>query len=189
MIYVVTGLMRTGTSLIMQILQAAGVPAHYSIRDERRGKGGRLRNKAFLEDRACLRGDISKVADGHCVKVFLNMIHKIELSEDKHKVIAMWRPAIDRLRSTRQGMPYKAWLRYQQRSTHASEDVEICYEHLKAQFPAHLVVTFNDLFDNTEVLLGRVSHYVELPKVLECAHVVEHKRRHYNKGGDQRFNS
>lgn len=181
MIYIVTGLMRTGTSLMMQILREAGIPPFFYKSDERRGRGGRLRNKAFLEARPCVRGDISMVPDGHCVKVFINMIHKIELSEARHSVIAMWRPTFDRLRSTRQGMSKKDWARYRKKSTHANVEVEVCYEHLKKQFPNHIVVDFNELIETPEVVLPRVSDYVELPQIIECAHIVEPQRRHYNK--------
>jgi hypothetical protein len=183
MIYIVTGLMRTGTSLMMQVLATAGIKPYYSKPYERRSRGGRLRNKAFLEDPQCIRGDIRQVPEGRCVKVFLNRMHKIDLVEGRHKVIAMWRPTVDRLRSTRQGMPKAEWRKYQRRCTHANVEVEQDYDKLKEQFPGHILVDFNELIDNPKVVLSRVSDYVELPQVAEAVSAVEPQRRHYNKGG------
>jgi hypothetical protein len=182
MLYIVTGLMRTGTSLMMQILSQAGIPPHYSEKYEARSKKGRLRNKAFLEAQECIRGDISEVQDGHCVKVFLNMLHKIDLSCDDHRVIAMRRNTSDRLRSMRQGMGASEWARYCKKSTHANVEVEECYDHLASRFPRHLVVDFNELFDNTEAVLHRVADYTGNDRIRKCRHVVEPKGRHYNSG-------
>lgn len=182
MIYIVTGLMRTGTSLMMQVLMAAGIRPFYSKAYERRSRGGRLRNPMFLEAQACIRGDISMVPDDRCVKVFLNSLHKVDLSESKHKVIAMWRSTEDRLRSTRQGMPYKQWVRYQQKCTHANVEVEQCYRDLHELFPNHLLVDFDGLIDNPAVVLPAVAEYIGRPLTDAMRAVVQPKRRHYRKG-------
>ena len=179
MIYIVTGLMRTGTSLMMQVLREAGIPPHFSKAYERRGKGGRLRNVCFLETQQSIRGDISAVPDGSCVKVFLNMMHKIALDPEKHKVIAMWRPTVDRLRSTRSGLPPAAWENYQKKCTHANTEVESCYSDLLKQFPSRLIVNFNDLIDSPEVVLSSVVDYIELPQTDGMLAVINPKNRHY----------
>ena len=182
MIYIVTGLMRTGTSLMMQILRKAGIPPHYSEAYEARGMKGRLRNKAFLEAKECIRGDISKVPDGACVKVFLNALEHVDLDPSKHKVLAMWRPWEDRFRSMRHKLNKREWEAYQQKCTHANREVEIGYERLCTRFPAHLVVKFNSLFDDTTATLAEVAQYTGLPAINECRSVIEQSERHFNNG-------
>lgn len=183
MIYIVTGLMRTGTSLMMQLLEAAGIPPHYSKSWERRSKGGRLRNPKFLEAKECIQGDISMVPDGHAVKVFLNRLDRVNLDPQKHRVIAMYRRTEDRLRSTRSGMPHRQWVRYREKCTHGNVEVEKYYDHLKDWFPDHFLVDFDALVDDSESILLGLSEYLRLKKLTQVAHVIKPELRHYDRRG------
>ena len=179
MIYIVTGLMRTGTSLMMQVLQAAGIPPYYSKAYERRSMDGRLRNPMFLESAESIKGDISAVPDGGCVKVFLNFMHCIELDVGLHRVIAMARSTKDRLLSTRSGMSRIDWRRYQKKCTHANTRVEAEYAALDEQFPSRLVVDFNQLIDTPKVILRGISNYIQLPQTEAMQIVIQPRLRHY----------
>lgn len=179
MIYIVTGLMRTGTSLMMQILREGGVRPYYSRALERRAKAGRLRNPHFYEAKPCLNGDITGVPDGHSVKVFLHGLVHVDFSAGQYKVLVMRRSTEARMKSTRHRLPTPKWQNYQKKCLHANTGIERLYDELPDMCPDYLLVDYDDLIDCPHEQLERVAEYTGLPDILKAGRIIRPDLRHF----------
>lgn len=98
MLYIVSGFMRTGTSMMMRALEAGGLEAVYSKRRDqemnaRWGDADYLPNDSYyeLDSADYLRGDLEQRYDGKLVKCLWGGV--IRLPPGEYRVIFMRRPA------------------------------------------------------------------------------------------------
>lgn len=90
MITVVSGNPRSGTSMMMAMLEAGGVPCCYEQRADAHNPGG------YFEHRRAMAGDLCWVPDGHAVKC----LQMLALAPDCNaRVIIMRRPVAESLAS------------------------------------------------------------------------------------------
>lgn len=99
MLYVVSGFMRTGTSMMMKALEAGGMPAVYSRKRDaemnaRWGEADYLPNDSYYELDAedYLRGDLAERYAGKLVKCLWGGVLRLPPVDDGYRIIFMRRP-------------------------------------------------------------------------------------------------
>lgn len=93
MTYIVTGIPRSGTSLMMHLLGKIGIPIFYSEEREKKLLKSNLENPYFYEDSKVMIGDFDYDAiSGHAVKIFVGaLLNKVQALNDNVKIIYMHR--------------------------------------------------------------------------------------------------
>jgi hypothetical protein len=101
MLYIVSGFMRCGTSMMMQALEAGGMQAAYSQRRDndmnaRWGEPGYKPNDNYYElDAADYRQDLASIYDGKLVKCLAGGLIRMAPSQSRYRIVFMRRPVAE----------------------------------------------------------------------------------------------
>jgi thioredoxin len=162
-ITVVSGLPRSGTSLMMRMLEAGGIPA---LTDAQRVPDEDNPNGYYeFEDVKSLEQDAAWIerADGHSVKMVYSLLQHLPTDRD-YRVIFMRRNTDEILRSQ------KAMLERKGITTDVSDsmmkalferELRKFYEWIPAQQHLQLMnVSYNELLSEPAMVIGRISRHL-----------------------------
>lgn len=161
MITIVTGLSRSGTSLMMQMLRAGGIPLAYSESDfpadEHNPHGyfefadmrHRIADPAYLDE-----------IDGHAIKVWPHLLDRMPFTHRTHsQAIYMYRSPVERYSSlTRMYNNNRpSWLRsaelleYNNFMTRTVDEMQ-AFNDVKQDFIDYIKINFNDVIRKPNIM-------------------------------------
>lgn len=158
MIYIVSGLMRSGTSLMMHLLKESGFEIVYSQEREKGLKKSPIENPYYYEDQNIMKGIIEDPGDleGKLVKVLGKFLHK--LPSWNYRVIYMTRPDEQRRRSITRKCHMPPVFLEKMLNLDNSEDL---LRYATERFNP-LIVPFDDLVRFPDRQLARVEEFLEM---------------------------
>lgn len=163
MIIVVTGVPRSGTSMMMRMLETGGVPCVYEQRADEFNPDG------YYECRAGIGGDLSSVPDGHAVKC-LHALVGMPPGTDA-RVIIMRRQLAAAMASVNRMAAARGT------DLHRPEFAQGQIDAIRLWCAArpHLEVWYEDVLRNTPNEVLRVARFLGLPagnRLADMANVV-----------------
>jgi len=168
MIYIVSGMPRCGTSLMMHILKTIGIEPNYDKEREEKIANPENGNPYYYEEQFAMIGrieDINSLED-KCTKIFAFGIQQLSerLRDRQHKIIYMYRFPTDENPKTVLG---------------TVDAFDLMVNCIYAYYNNLLIVDYNRLIDKPIAELNRIEEFLGFKfDVNDVSRVIEPGRRH-----------